>query len=155
MYWIVLMVPFSVSNEISMIELEVPLWTPLSLVGAARWNAIVVSLAGDMKQACNASSAHLIWFKNVKKTLSVLKTTSQQTCFVDSEFTQGKYSLAASLRIKVTFVTLSTAEFNAGTTDQLLMLRILSSALSFWTGGCATVIEKLHSMLDRSKKIYI
>lgn len=67
MYWIVLMVPFSVSNEISMIELEVPLWTPLSLVGAARWNAIVVSLAGDMKQACNASSAHLIWFKNVKK----------------------------------------------------------------------------------------
>ena len=56
------------SNEISMIELEVPLWTPLNLVGAARWNAIVVSLAGDMKQACNASSAHLIWFKNVKKT---------------------------------------------------------------------------------------
>lgn len=49
MYWIVLMVPFSVSNEISMIELEVPLWTPLSLVGAARWNAIVVSLAGDME----------------------------------------------------------------------------------------------------------
>ncbi len=51
-------------------------------------------------------------------------------------------------------MTLSTAELNAGTTDQLLISpdvwNAFALALDRWMQRRATVIEKLHSIVNRS-----